>query len=169
MSVRKQMGLFRLEATSKVIHSGQVAAILDQSRGQLEQIAARLNHKNAQLGQATARLAQKNKQLEQVAAWLDQEGDHLEQIAARLGPDCNYRCNMIQTLRLYMKCEYDDGFKVDYSGSLRITKPDGVTLFVKKRFIPTAVKGALQAAARNNSCDELRKAAWKLTDTKHAA
>ena len=38
-----------------------------------------------------------------------------------------------------MKCEYDDGYKVDYSGSLRITKDEDVNLYVKKRSIPTAV------------------------------
>jgi hypothetical protein len=63
-----------------------------------------------------------------------------------------------------MKCEYDDGYKVDYSGSLRITKAEGVNLFVKKRFIPAIVKGALQTAARHNNCVELRKAAWNLID-----
>jgi hypothetical protein len=63
-----------------------------------------------------------------------------------------------------MKCEYDDGFKVDYSGSLRFSKADDVNLFVKKRFIPAIVMGALQTAARHNNCDELRKAAWKLVD-----
>lgn len=68
-----------------------------------------------------------------------------------------------------MKCEYDDGFKVVYSGSLRITKAEDVNLFVKKRSIPTAIMGALQSAVKQNSCDELRKAPWKLTDIKHGA
>ena len=63
-----------------------------------------------------------------------------------------------------MKCEYDDGYKVDYSGSLRITKAEDVNLFVKKRFIPAIVMGALQTAARQNNCLELRKAAWKIVD-----
>ena len=64
-----------------------------------------------------------------------------------------------------MKCEYDDGFKVDYSGSLRIKKGDDVNLYVKKGFIPGKIKGALQLAARRNNCVELRKAACQLTDT----
>jgi len=64
-----------------------------------------------------------------------------------------------------MKCEYDDGIKVDYSGSLRIKQGEDVTLYVKKRSIPTKIMGALQSAARQNNCVELRKAACKLTDT----
>ena len=64
-----------------------------------------------------------------------------------------------------MKCEYDDGFKVDYSGSLRIKKGDDVNLYVKKGFIPGKIKGALQLAARRNNCVELRKAACQLTAT----
>jgi hypothetical protein len=58
-----------------------------------------------------------------------------------------------------MRCEYDDGFKVDYSGSLRITKGDEINFFVRKRFIPPKAMGALQAAAKHNNCDELRQAA----------
>ena len=68
-----------------------------------------------------------------------------------------------------MKCEYADGLKVVYSGSLRITKADDVNLFVKKRSIPANVMGALQSASRNNSCSELRRAAWRLAFTKHSA
>jgi hypothetical protein len=63
-----------------------------------------------------------------------------------------------------MKCEYDDGFKVVYSGSLRIKKGDDVNLYVKKGFIPGKIKGALKSAAKQNNCVELRKAACQLTD-----
>jgi len=68
-----------------------------------------------------------------------------------------------------MKCEYDDGFKVDYSGSLRITKGDDVNLYFKKRSIPTNFKNALQAAVRHNSCGKLRQAAWELTGANQSA
>ncbi|HXE98574.1 MAG TPA: hypothetical protein VN642_19385 [Dongiaceae bacterium] len=64
-----------------------------------------------------------------------------------------------------MRCEYDDGFKVVYSGSLRITKGDDVNLFLKKKLIPAKAMGALQAAARRNNCDELRQAAQAATVT----
>jgi hypothetical protein len=69
----------------------------------------------------------------------------------------------------YMRCEYDDGFKVDYSGSLRITKGDDVNLYVKDSFIPSNVKSGLDAAAGHNSCGELRQAAQKATGTMHGA
>lgn len=68
-----------------------------------------------------------------------------------------------------MECEYADGLKVVYSGSIRITKADDVNLFVKKRSIPANVMGVLQTAVQNNSCNELRKAAWKIAFTKHSA
>ncbi|KAF0218531.1 MAG: hypothetical protein FD174_2831 [Geobacteraceae bacterium] len=64
-----------------------------------------------------------------------------------------------------MRCEYGDGFKVDYSGSLRITKGDDVDLYVKESFIPANVKSGLEAAALHNSCGELRQAAQEATDT----
>jgi len=64
-----------------------------------------------------------------------------------------------------MKCEYDDGIMVNYSGSLRIINGDDVNLYVRKKLIPAKIKGALQSAARRNNCVELRKAACKLTDT----
>lgn len=64
-----------------------------------------------------------------------------------------------------MKCEYSDGIKVDYSGALRIEKGDAVNLYIKKRFIPAKIKGALQSAVRQNSCVALRMAACILTDT----
>lgn len=65
-----------------------------------------------------------------------------------------------------MRCEYDDGFRVNYSGSLSITKGGEVVLFVKESFIPSAVKSVLEAAALHNSCGELREAAaYGVTDT----
>jgi hypothetical protein len=68
-----------------------------------------------------------------------------------------------------MKCEYGDGFKVDYSGSLRITKGDDVNLYVKESFIPDNAKSDLQAAEMHNSCGELRKAAQEATTSVHDA
>ena len=64
-----------------------------------------------------------------------------------------------------MKCEYNDGYKVDYSGSLRITKGDAVDLLVKGDQIPASFRGGLDAAASHNSCGELRTAAQVVTDT----
>lgn len=63
-----------------------------------------------------------------------------------------------------MRCEYKDGFKVDYSESLRITKGNDVDLLVKGDQIPANFRGDLDAAARHNSCGELRSAAQAVTD-----
>jgi len=68
-----------------------------------------------------------------------------------------------------MKCEYDDGFKVNYSGSLSIRKGNDVDLYVKENFIPSTVKSGLEAAAVHNSCSELRQAAYGVTDAIHGA
>jgi hypothetical protein len=63
-----------------------------------------------------------------------------------------------------MRCEYNDGFKVDYAGSLKITKGDDIKFSVKESFIPANVKSGLTAAAAHNSCGELRQAALRATD-----
>ncbi|HXE95831.1 MAG TPA: hypothetical protein VN642_05470 [Dongiaceae bacterium] len=68
-----------------------------------------------------------------------------------------------------MKCEYDDGFKVNYSGSLSIRKGDEVDLYVKEKFISSAAKSGLEAATAHNSCGELREAAYRVTDVIHGA
>ena len=62
-----------------------------------------------------------------------------------------------------MRCGYKDDFKVDYSGSLHITKGNGVDLVVKSEDIPSNVKSCLDSAVTRNSCHELRAAARKLT------
>ena len=68
-----------------------------------------------------------------------------------------------------MRCEYDDGFKVEYTGSLHITKGDEVDIFVKESFIPDCVKSNLEGAVLHNSCGQLRYAAQDTTDSiRHA-
>jgi hypothetical protein len=64
-----------------------------------------------------------------------------------------------------MKCEYSDGMKVDYSGSLRIRKGEQVNVFINQDFIPANVKGYLSKAESEQSCDEMRKIAQMVTDT----
>lgn len=64
-----------------------------------------------------------------------------------------------------MRCEYSDGLKVDYSGSLRISKGEEVNVYVKEGFIPANIRSDLEAAARNFSCEEMRKVARTVTDT----
>jgi hypothetical protein len=62
-----------------------------------------------------------------------------------------------------MICEYNDGFKVDYAGSLKITKGNDISFSVKESSIPANVKSGLVAAAAHNSCGELRQAAQRAT------
>ncbi len=64
-----------------------------------------------------------------------------------------------------MKCNYKDDFKVDYSGSLHITKGNGVDLVVKGNEIPANYKACLDSAVSRNSCHELRAAAKGVTST----
>ncbi|RQW77219.1 MAG: hypothetical protein EHM51_02160 [Geobacter sp.] len=64
-----------------------------------------------------------------------------------------------------MKCDYKDDFKVDYSGSLHITKGDGVDVVVKEGEIPSSFKASLDSAVSHNSCHELRAAAKEITNS----
>lgn len=68
-----------------------------------------------------------------------------------------------------MKCTYKDDFKVDYSGSLHISKGDGVDLVVKEGLIPKDIRSSLDSAVSHNSCHELRAASKTFTDTIHTA
>jgi len=63
-----------------------------------------------------------------------------------------------------MRCEYKDGFQVDYSGPLRITKGDDVDVFLNADDIPANIKGVLNEADRHNNCGELRHIAQEVTD-----
>lgn len=62
-----------------------------------------------------------------------------------------------------MRCAYKDDFKVDYTGSLHITKGDGVDLVVKGSQISANAKACLDSAVNRNSCHELRAAARAVT------
>lgn len=64
-----------------------------------------------------------------------------------------------------MRCDYKDDFKVDYSGSLHITKGNGVDLVVKGDQIPANFKACLDSAVSRNSCHELRAAARGVTSS----
>lgn len=68
-----------------------------------------------------------------------------------------------------MRCEYKDDFKVDYSGSLHITKGDGIDLVVKEGEIPSNIKSCLDSAVKRDSCHELRAASRAFTGTVHNA
>jgi len=64
-----------------------------------------------------------------------------------------------------MKCEYSDGFKVNYSGPLQITKGTDVNVFIKEARIPDSVKSDLDMALYKNSCGDLRSVADTVTKT----
>lgn len=64
-----------------------------------------------------------------------------------------------------MRCDYKDDFKVDYTGSLHITKGGGVDLVVQEGQIPANFKACLDSAVSRNSCHELRAAARGVTNT----
>ena len=68
-----------------------------------------------------------------------------------------------------MRCTYKDDFKVDYAGSLHITKGDGVDFVVKESLIPGDIKSSLDTAVSHNNCHELRAASRALTDSIHTA
>jgi hypothetical protein len=63
----------------------------------------------------------------------------------------------------YMRCEYKDGLKVNYSGSLRITKGDEVNVSLNANEIPVTIKEELHEAALHESCGELRLVAQEVT------
>lgn len=63
-----------------------------------------------------------------------------------------------------MRCEYNDGLKVDYSGSLHISKGSDVDLVLQAEEIPENFKGELQEAVLHKSCSELRNSALEVAD-----
>ena len=63
-----------------------------------------------------------------------------------------------------MKCAYNDGLEVDYSGSLRITKGKDVNVFLQANELPANIKGELQDATLHNNCREVRHVAQEVTD-----
>ncbi len=64
-----------------------------------------------------------------------------------------------------MRCEYNDGLKVDYSGSLRITRGKEIFgLSVRENALPDDLRNELDKAVRNRSCSDMRKIAQAITD-----
>jgi hypothetical protein len=64
-----------------------------------------------------------------------------------------------------MRCDYKDGFKVDYAGTLHISKGRGVDLVIEGGILPADVKSSLDSAVIHNSCHELRAASKVATKT----
>jgi len=64
-----------------------------------------------------------------------------------------------------MRCEYNDGLRVDYSGSLKITSGSDVNVFMKEGHIPADIKGRLDTAAAGFNCSDMRKIADTVRET----
>jgi len=64
-----------------------------------------------------------------------------------------------------MKCEFNDGLKVNYSGPLQITKGQDVNVFIKESVIPDTIKNDLDMALFKNSCSDIRAVAETVTKT----
>ena len=62
-----------------------------------------------------------------------------------------------------MRCEFNDGLKVDYSGSLKIIKGAEINVFMKDGAIPEPIKGELDNAAGTFNCGDMRRIARKVT------
>ena len=62
-----------------------------------------------------------------------------------------------------MKCAYGDGWKVDYSGPLRISRGEDVNVFIAESRLPGEIRSDLEMALFRNSCSELREVADAVT------
>jgi len=63
-----------------------------------------------------------------------------------------------------MKCEFKDGLKIDYSGSLTVKKGNEIRgFFARKDSIPAEFKHVLDKAVRNNNCGEIRNIVQEIT------
>ncbi len=64
-----------------------------------------------------------------------------------------------------MRCEYNDGLKVDYSGSLHIWDDRKIDVFMERDYISSNIRKDLDSAAAGNDCGAMRKIAQAVTDT----
>lgn len=64
-----------------------------------------------------------------------------------------------------MRCEYNDGLKVDYSGSLHIWNDKQIDVFMESDFISSNIKHDLDSASSGNDCEAMRRVAQVVTDT----
>lgn len=64
-----------------------------------------------------------------------------------------------------MKCAYNDGLSVAYTGSVQILKGSEVNVFIKESRLTDDMKVDLEMALFRNSCSDMRKIADTLTKT----
>ena len=62
-----------------------------------------------------------------------------------------------------MRCKYDDGTNINYSGPFQITKGRDVNVFIKEGRIPDDLKSDLDTALYRNSCTMMRAVGEKVT------
>jgi hypothetical protein len=77
----------------------------------------------------------------------------------------NYAIISIYRGGVFMRCEYNDGLKVDYSGSLHIWDDKKTDVFMERDFIASNIRRDLDMAAGSNDCGKMRKIAQVVTDT----
>jgi len=63
-----------------------------------------------------------------------------------------------------MRCKFDDGLQVSYSGPLRINKGNEINVYLSPNDIDTDIHGELHEAALHENCSELKHVAEKVID-----
>lgn len=63
-----------------------------------------------------------------------------------------------------MRCEFNDGLQVSYTGRLRINKGDEINVFLDQDDIPATLQGRLHDAVIHDDCGDLRSIADDVTD-----
>ena len=63
-----------------------------------------------------------------------------------------------------MRCEYNDGLQVSYSGKLRIRKEDEINVFLEQDDIPEGIQGELYEATIHEDCSGMRQVAQQVMD-----
>ncbi len=64
-----------------------------------------------------------------------------------------------------MKCAYNDGLTVSYTGSVQILKGNEINVYVNESRLSDDMKVDLEMALFRNSCSDMRKIADTVTNT----
>jgi hypothetical protein len=62
-----------------------------------------------------------------------------------------------------MRCTYNDGTKISYTGPFQITRGNDLNVFIKDGAIPDDLKVDLEEALYRNSCTYMRAIGEKVT------
>lgn len=63
-----------------------------------------------------------------------------------------------------MRCDFNDGLHVSYTGRLRISKGDEINVFLDHDDIPVTLQGRLHEAEVRDDCGDLRSIADEVTN-----